>query len=100
MPYIGPILAGIPAALIAFTVSPALGLATLGAMIIIQQLENNLIVPKVMQKTVGLNPIVSILAFLIGAKLFGIVGAIVSIPVAIAIQVALSEWSEFSRSRE
>lgn len=100
VPYIGPILAGIPAALIAFTVSPALGLATLGAMIIIQQLENNLIVPKVMQKTVGLNPIVSILAFLIGAKLFGIVGAIVSIPVAIAIQVALSEWSEFSRSRE
>ncbi len=100
VPYIGPILAGIPAALIAFTVSPTLGLATIGAMIVIQQLENNLIVPKVMQKTVGLNPIVSIIAFLIGAKLFGVVGAIVSIPVAIAVEVALSEWSEFRRSRE
>lgn len=100
VPYIGPILAGIPATIIAFTVSPALGLATLGALVVIQQLENNLIVPKVMQKTVGLNPIVSIIAFLIGAKLFGVVGAIVSIPVAIAIEVAISEWNEFARARK
>ena len=100
VPYIGPILAGIPAALIAFTVSPTLGLATIGALVIIQQLENNLIVPKVMQKTVGLNPIVSIIAFLIGAKLFGVVGAIVSIPVAIAVEVAISEWNDFSRAHE
>lgn len=95
VPYVGPILAGIPAVVIAFTVSPALGLATIGALIIIQQLENNLIVPKVMQRTVGLNPIVSILAFLVGAKLFSIVGAIVAIPVALATEVALTEWNQF-----
>lgn len=100
VPYIGPILAGIPATIIAFTVSPTLGLATMAALVVIQQLENNLIVPKIMQKTVGLNPIVSIIAFLIGAKLFGVVGAIVAIPVAIAVEVVVSEWNEFIRIRD
>lgn len=99
VPYIGPILSAIPAALIAFTVSPKLGLLTIGALIIVQQLENNLIVPKVMQRTVGLNPIVSILAFLIGAKLFGVVGAIVSIPVALATEVVIAEWNAFTAKK-
>ena len=95
VPYVGPILSAIPAVFLAFTVSPALGLATLIALVIVQQLENNLIVPKIMQHTVGLNPIISILAFLIGAKLFGIIGAIVAIPVALAISVVLIEWRDF-----
>ncbi len=95
IPYIGPILSAIPAVFLAFTVSPALGFATIIALVVIQQLENNLIVPKIMQKTVGLNPIVSILAFLIGAKLFGVIGAIVSIPVAVALSVVLVEWRAF-----
>ncbi len=99
VPYVGPILAGIPAIILAFTVSPAVGIATVIALIVIQQLENNLLVPKVMQRAVGMNPIVSILAFLIGAKLFGLVGAIAAIPVALAITVALAEWQSFHASR-
>lgn len=95
VPYVGPILAAIPAVILAFTASPAIGIATIVALIIIQQLENNLIVPKVMQRSIGMNPIVSILAFLIGAKLFGIVGAIAAIPVALAITVGLTEWQAF-----
>lgn len=95
IPYVGPILAAIPAVILAFTASPAIGVATIVALIVIQQLENNLIVPKVMQRSIGMNPIVSILAFLIGAKLFGIVGAIAAIPVALAITVGLTEWQAF-----
>ncbi len=98
IPYIGPILSAVPAVMLAFTKSPTTALITLAALILIQQLENNLIVPKITEKTLGLNPIVSIIAFLIGAKLFGTVGAIVSIPVAMAISVTLSEWREFRRS--
>jgi len=65
--------------------------------VIIQQLENHVIVPKVMQKAVGLNPIISIVAFMIGAKLFGVVGAIFAIPVATAISVAFNEGMRFHR---
>ncbi len=98
IPYIGPILSAVPAVMLAFTKSPTTALVTLAALILIQQLENNLIVPKITEKTLGLNPIVSIIAFLIGAKLFGTVGAIVSIPVAMAVAVTLSEWREFRRT--
>ena len=99
IPYIGPLLSAIPAVLLALTVSPATALFTLIALLIIQQLENNLIVPKVMERAVGLNPIVSILVFLIGAKLFGVPGAIFSIPVTVAFWIGWSEWMNFRKGR-
>jgi len=55
--------------------------------LVIQQLENNLIVPKVMGKATGLNPLVVILSILTGARIGGIVGALLAVPVAIAISV-------------
>jgi len=82
VPTVGPIVAAVPAVFIAFMKSPLLGLITLVLYIVVQQLENNLLVPKIMQKTVGLNPIVTILALLIGAKLAGLTGMIMAIPVA------------------
>ncbi len=100
IPYLGPIIAAIPALLLALSVSPGTAIATLVGILIAQQLENNLIVPKVMQKAVGLNPLVSIIAFMIGGKLFGIGGAIFAIPVATATMVALQEIVKFrSRTR-
>ena len=56
-----------------------------------QLTENNLLVPKIMQKTAGLNPIISIAALLIGFNLAGIVGAILSIPVATAVSVFVKD---------
>ncbi len=91
IPYIGPFIAAVPACLLALSVSPTHAIVTLALIIVIQQLENNVIVPKIMQKTVGLNPIVSIVAFMIGAQLFGVVGAIFSIPVATGCSVAVME---------
>jgi len=97
IPYVGPFIAAVPAVFLAFSDSPLKAGITLIVIVIIQQLENNIIVPKVMQKAVGLNPIVSIVAFMIGAKLFGVVGAIFAIPVATAISVAWSEGARFRR---
>jgi predicted PurR-regulated permease PerM len=53
--------------------------------------ENNIVVPKLMQKVVGLNPIIIIVVLLIGFKIAGIVGAIISIPAATAINVFLRD---------
>lgn len=91
IPYLGPFLAGIPIVLVALSVSPITALLALILVILIQQMENQVITPKVMQKAVGLNPIVSIVALLIGAKLFGVVGALLAIPTATALSVVLHE---------
>src|SRR3990167_3346493 len=56
----------------------------------LQQLENNILVPTIMRKAVGLNPIVSILVILVGAKIFGIIGAVLSIPMATVIAAFFS----------
>ena len=80
VPIIGPLISTIPAVIIGFSVDPLTGLAVMILYILIQQLENNLIVPKVMQKAVGFNPLVTIVALMIGSKLLGIVGAIIAVP--------------------
>lgn len=82
VPYVGPTLSVIPAFVVGFVQSPAIGLAVLLLYVVIQQLENNLLVPKIMQKVTGLNPIVSIVALLVGIKVGGLVGAMLSIPIA------------------
>jgi len=87
VPYIGPILSIIPAVLIALTVSPWVAVAVLISYILIQQIENHVIVPLVMKKAVGLNPVVIILVLLIGGKLAGIAGLILAVPLAAAISV-------------
>ncbi len=97
IPYIGPFIAAVPAVILGLSVSPTHALIALAATILIQRIENDIVVPKVMQKAVGLNPIVSLIAFMIGAKLFGVVGAIFAIPVATAASVALIEIIRFQR---
>lgn len=92
VPYIGPIFAAVPALLIAFTQGGVVKFALVLAMyIVFQQFENHVLVPKVMQRAVGLNPLVSIIAILVGAKLAGVVGALLAIPVATALSVCLQE---------
>ncbi|OGB74014.1 hypothetical protein A2V68_01440 [candidate division Kazan bacterium RBG_13_50_9] len=92
VPIIGPIIAAIPAILIAFTVSPTMALIITIFYILVQELENKLLVPKVMQYAVGLNPVTIIIIILIGAKLMGILGILLAVPVASVIYVILEEW--------
>jgi predicted PurR-regulated permease PerM len=91
IPNIGPILSSIPAIVAGLAFSPLMGLAVAALYFLIQQLENTLIVPKVMEKTAGVNPLVTILSLAIGFKLGGIVGAILAVPVVLLIQVVSSE---------
>ncbi len=83
-PIIGPIIAAIPALLVALTVSPAAVVAIVVVYTGIQQLENNLLVPKVMGDAVDLHPAVVILALVVGGALFGIGGAILAAPTVAA----------------
>lgn len=96
VPIVGPVLAAIPAILLAFAQDPVLGLWTIALYLVIQQLENHILVPLILGRTLGLNPVVVIIALLIGAKLAGILGVILSVPVA-AILVEVME--EFARYR-
>lgn len=80
IPTLGPILAAVPAVVVALSISPVMALIVVAIYIVIQMLENNLLVPKVMQRAVGLNPIIIILVITIGAKLLGVVGALLAIP--------------------
>lgn len=92
IPYIGPILGGIPILLLAFVDSPLKALIALVLIVLTQQVESNFIVPKVMQRAVGLSPVIVIIALLIGGKLFGITGTILAVPLAATLYVILQEW--------
>ena len=95
VPIAGPIIGAVPAVLVAFTQSPLKALLVIILYIIVQQLENNLIVPKVMQKVTGLNPVVVIVVMLVGAKLAGITGVILAIPVTIIANAILEDvWKD------
>ncbi len=89
VPMLGPILSAIIAAIIGFADAPIKGVGVIALFIIIQQLENNLLVPKIMQKVSGFSPIIILLALLIGSEFFGIVGAIVAVPSTMIISIIL-----------
>ncbi|MDA3840005.1 MAG: AI-2E family transporter [Patescibacteria group bacterium] len=92
IPYLGPMIAAIPAMFLAFTQGGAIFMAFVGILYyIIQLVENNIIVPKLMQKVVGLNPIVTLAVLMIGFKLAGVIGMVLSIPVATAINVFIKD---------
>ena len=80
VPNIGPIIAAIPAILIGLTISPVVAVGATILSTLIQQLENNLIVPKIMESATGIKPLITILILLIGYQLGGIAGAILSMP--------------------
>ncbi|MFA6963862.1 MAG: AI-2E family transporter [Patescibacteria group bacterium] len=92
LPIIGPVLSAVIGGLVALTISPLSALFTIIFYIILQQVENNLIVPKIMQKAVGLPPAIIIVAILIGGKLLGITGALLAVPVSGILFVLYEEW--------
>lgn len=86
VPNIGPFISSIPAVLVALTLHPFVALATAALYFIVQFLENHLLVPNIMQRAVGVNPLVSIIALMIGFRLAGPAGAILALPLIIIIQ--------------
>ena len=92
VPMIGPLLGAIPAGLIALSIGPSKLIWVIVATIIIQQIENSLLVPRVMRKAVGINPFVSLLSLFAFSSLFGIAGALMAIPMAAIIQLLLDHF--------
>lgn len=92
VPMIGPLLGAVPAALVALAIAPDKLVWVILATVVIQQLENTLLVPRVMSKAVGVNPFVTILALFAFSSLFGIAGALMAIPMAAVIQLILDHF--------
>ena len=91
IPIVGPLLSAIPAIVVAFSVSPASALGVAVFFFLQQQVENHVLVPKVMSRQVGISPVLVIMALLIGGSLLGLVGAILAVPTAAILQVLLQE---------
>ncbi len=89
IPMLGPIVAAVPAVIVGFSVSPWSGVAVAALAFLVQQVENYVFVPNIMKKSVGLSPVVTLLSIIIGFKLAGISGAILSVPVVISIESLL-----------
>lgn len=92
VPNIGPIVSAIPPALVALTIDPRLALMVIVVFVVVQQLENNLIVPLVMGQSLNLHPISVTFAVLVMGALFGLLGAILAVPVCAIVKIF---WEEF-----
>jgi predicted PurR-regulated permease PerM len=94
VPFLGPIIATLVAVVLGFSQSPQLGLSALVAGIVVQQIENNFLAPRIMDKAVGISPVVTLLAFVGFAALFGPAGGLMAIPLAAVLQVLFVAWLE------
>lgn len=91
IPIVGPVIGGVTAVAVALTVSPKLA-ATVGVyFLILHQLEANVLVPKIMERRVGVSPVAVMVALLVGGALWGVMGAILAIPTAAIISVIIED---------
>jgi predicted PurR-regulated permease PerM len=98
VPFLGPILSGAIAVVAALLTSTTLAFYTLLFFLIAQQFESHVLVPLLSRRSVGLHPVIVIVALLIGAEVGGILGIIISVPVAAIIQEVVQDWSSKRRA--
>lgn len=98
IPVVGPILAAVPAVAAAFLVSPLASVWVVGLYIVVQQIESHIIVPVVMRRTTGLSPLVVVLALLAGAKLGGVFGILLAVPLTAISAELLNDWDKKKRA--
>jgi predicted PurR-regulated permease PerM len=97
VPMVGPVISAVFAAIIALADSPAKAVGVVILFIIIQQLENNFLVPKVMQKVSGFSPLVILFALLVGSEFFGMTGAVMAVPGAMALGIIIKRAFRYKR---
>ena len=100
VPMVGPVLSAIPGLILAFTQSPTLGVWVLVFYIAVQQIENNIFVPLILGKTLGLTPVTVIIALLVGGKIAGILGMLLAVPVAVIIVEILDDLARQKENRK
>ena len=95
IPYIGPIAGTVLAVLIALlSGQPLLALWATAGMILVQQIDNNLLAPKIVGDSVGLHPVFTMLAIVIGGNVGGLVGMLTAVPVTASVKILLNRWYE------
>jgi predicted PurR-regulated permease PerM len=97
LPNLGPIISAVPAVILAYlTFGPAMAAIVIALYIVIQQLENNLLVPRIMRTNAHVDPLIAILSILTGLKLAGVVGGLLAIPLYITLRAIFSSWRKYS----
>ncbi len=99
IPVVGSTIGGIIVSLVALTVSPTVAIATLAFYFIYRFLEDYLLTPKIMARTVQVPGLLTVIATVIGGTLLGVIGALIAIPIAAAIKLLLEETTIPSLNR-
>lgn len=97
VPFLGPILAGSIAVVAALLTSTTLAFYTLIFFLLAQQFEANILIPLLSRRSIGLHPVIVIVALLIGAEIGGVLGIVISVPAAAVFQEVVQEWSTTKR---
>jgi predicted PurR-regulated permease PerM len=92
IPYVGPFLTMALAGLVGLSVSPTLAAEAVGIAVVMQFIEGSIIVPRVMDRAVGVRPVVTLLALAVFELLFGLLGALLAVPLAAVFQVLLDRF--------
>ena len=98
VPVVGPILSAAPPTMVAFLQSPFLALMVIILFVVVQQLESHVVVPLVMRQTIGIPPIVVIIALLVGAKLAGVLGLLLAVPIAAVVVELVNDFDRRKRA--
>jgi predicted PurR-regulated permease PerM len=91
IPLLGPILGATPALLFALAIDPVTALWTVGAVIVIQQVEGNVLTPLLQQQAVSLPPAATVFALVVFGVLFGWLGIVLAVPLAVAVMVLVEK---------
>ena len=89
IPYFGPYIGAVPALAVALTMSPWMALWTAIVFLVVQQVDNIYLSPRIMEGKLGLHPVTTILAVIIGGKLFGMLGLLLSVPLVAMLKILL-----------
>ncbi len=93
VPFVGPIISGGLSVITALSISPVLAIYTLLVFFFIQELEGHILVPILMNRAISLHPVIVLFAILVGFEAAGLLGIIISVPVAALLEEILGEWS-------
>lgn len=93
IPYIGPLVGTVLAVVMALlSGQPITAVWAIIGMFVVQQVDNNLLAPKIVGDSVGLHPVFTMLAILIGGNVGGLIGMLIAVPVAASLKILLSKW--------
>jgi len=100
VPIVGPVISAIPGVILAFAQSPMLGIWVIVFYVAVQQIESHILTPLVLGKTLGLNPVTVIIALLVGGTLAGIIGILLSVPVAVIVVEIFDDLAKQKESKK